>query len=144
MHLLCYRQDIEIAKKSYQDEVVRLQTQRSKRYVSAYTPPPSEAALHRCWISPALDFPADCTCDGSGPGPACGREIQAERSLRDVLKRLGEAGDTLRKEESDLEEATRQYLQLICDSQVGSRATRGHWAMMTPARFIRSCRYDSG
>jgi hypothetical protein len=51
VHLLCYRQDIEIAKKSYQDEVVRLQTQRSKRYVSAYTPTESpttpEAALHK-------------------------------------------------------------------------------------------------
>lgn len=61
-----------------------------------------------------------------------------------MLKRLGEAGDTLRKEESDLEEATRQYLQLICDSQVGGRATTGRWSMMTSAGFIRSCRHDSG
>lgn len=80
----------------------------------------------------------------TGAGPACGSEIQAERSLRDVLKRLGEAGDTLRKEESDLEEATRQYLQLICDSQVSGRATRGRGNTMTSAELIKSCRHDSG
>lgn len=54
------------------------------------------------------------------------REIQAERRLREVLKKLGDAGETLRQRELDLEEATRQYLQLICDSQVGRGAQHSH------------------
>ena len=46
------------------------------------------------------------------------RELDAAKAMRMVLERLARAGRELASQESDLEVATRQYLQLIYESQV--------------------------